>query len=74
MAANVGVPIAASTSFLASMVRLITIEYFTKLKIRYTILRDHINMIVLLYEKTLNKSMKDRKNRSYRIRRTQKKL
>ena len=31
-------------------------------------------MIVLLYEKTLNKAMKDRKNRSYRIRRTQKKL
>ena len=31
------------------------------MKIRYTKLRDHIIMITLLYEKTLEKSMKDKK-------------
>ena len=57
----IGIPIASSTAFLASMATLITNEYFSKLKIRYTKLRDHINMITLLYEKTLNKSMIDKK-------------
>ena len=46
---------------MASIASLITNEYFSKLKIRYTKLRDHINMITLLYEKTLEKSMKDKK-------------
>ena len=59
--ASIGVPIAASSSFLVSIATLITNEYFSKLKIRYTNLRDHINMITLLYEKTLNKSMIDKK-------------
>ena len=57
----VGIPIASSTAFMASMATLITNEYFSKMKIRYTKLRDHINMITLLYEKTLEKSMKDKK-------------
>ena len=34
---------------------------FLKMKIRYTKLRDHINMITLLYEKTLRQKMKDKK-------------
>ena len=56
-----GIPIASSTAFMVSIATLITNEYFSKLKIRYTKLRDHINMITLLYEKTLEKSMKDKK-------------
>ena len=56
----IGIPI-ASTAFMASMATLITNEYFSKLKIRYTKLRDHINMITLLYEKTLKKAMKIKK-------------
>ena len=50
-----GIPIASCTAFMASIATLITNEYFSKLKIRYTKLRDHINMITLLYEKTLRK-------------------
>ena len=57
----VGIPIASSTAFMASMATSITNEYFSKLKIRYTKLRDHINLITLLYEKTLNKSIIDKK-------------
>ena len=41
---------------------LITNEYISKLKIRYTNLRDWNNVITLLYEKTLKQSMKDKKN------------
>ena len=33
----------------------------SKRKTRYTKLRDHVNMITLLYEKTLTKSMVDKK-------------
>ena len=40
---------------------LITNEYNSKLKIRYTKLRDWINVITLLYEKTLKHSMIDKK-------------
>ena len=57
----VGIPIASSTAFMVSIATLITNEYFSKMKIRYTKLRDHINMITLRYERTLNKSMIDKK-------------
>ena len=40
---------------------MITNEYISKLKIRYTKLRDWINGISLLYEKTLKQSMVDKK-------------
>ena len=36
---------------------MITNEYISKLKLRYTKLRDWINFINILYEKTLNQSM-----------------
>ena len=48
-------------SFLSSISTLITNEYFSKLKIRYTKLRDWINGITLLYKKTLKESMIDKK-------------
>ena len=58
---NVGIFASSSTAFLTSIAILITNEYISKLKIRYTKLRDWINVITLLYEKTLNQSMIDKK-------------
>ena len=43
--ASEGVPIAGCISFLSSLEPLITNEYFSKLKLRYTKLSDWINMI-----------------------------
>ena len=59
--ATIGVPIAGVSAFIASIATLITNEYLSKRKARYTKLRDHVNMITLLYEKTLTKSMMDKK-------------
>ena len=52
---SVGIIAPSSTAFLSSIAILITNEYISKLKIRYTKLRDWINVITLLYEKTLNR-------------------
>ena len=57
-----GIIISSSTALLTSIAVLITNEYISKLKIRYTKLRDWINVITLLYEKTLKESMIDKKN------------
>ena len=51
----------SSTALLTSIAILITNEYFSKIKIRYTKLRDWLNVITLLYEKTLKQSMVDKK-------------
>ena len=56
-----GIIISSSTALLTSITILITNEYILKLKIRYTKLRDRINVITLLYEKTLKESMIDKK-------------
>ena len=56
-----GIIISSSTALLPSIAILITNEYISKLKIRYTKLRDWINVITLLYEKTLKQSMVDKK-------------
>ena len=56
-----GIIISSSTDLLTSIAILITNEYILKLKIRYTKLRDWINIITLLYEKTLKTSMVDLK-------------
>ena len=48
-----GIIISSSTALITSIAILITIEYIPKIKIRYTKLRDWINVITLLYEKTL---------------------
>ena len=56
-----GIVISSSTALLASIAILITNEYISKLKIRYTKLRDWINVITLLYEKTLKESTIDKK-------------
>ena len=52
-----GIIISSSTALLTSIAILITNEYISKLKIRYTKLRDWINVITLLYEKTLKESL-----------------
>ena len=56
-----GIVISSSAALLTSIAILITNEYISKLKIRYTKLRDWINVITLLYEKTLKQSMIDKK-------------
>ena len=58
---SVGFIASSSTAFLTSIAILFTNEYISKLKIRYTKLRDWINVMTLLYEKTLKQSMVDKK-------------
>ena len=56
-----GIIISSSTALLSSIAILITNEYISKLKIRYTKLRDWISVITLLYGKTLKQSLVDKK-------------
>ena len=56
-----GNTISSSTALLTSIAILITNDFVSKLKIRYTKLRDWINVINLLYEKTSNQSMVDKR-------------
>ena len=56
-----GIIISSSTALLTSIAILITNEYLSKLKLRYNKLRDLMNEITLLYEKTLKTSMVDKK-------------
>ena len=59
---SVGIVISSSTDLLTSIAILITYEYISELKIRHTELRDWINVITLLYEKTPKESMIVKKN------------
>ena len=56
-----GIVISSSTVLLTSIAILITNEYISKLKIRCTKLRGWINVITLLFDKTLKQSMVDKK-------------
>ena len=56
-----GIINSSSTALLTSIAILITNEYISKLKIRYTKVRDWINVITLLFGKTLKQSMVDKK-------------
>ena len=56
---SIGIVLTSSTALLTSLAILITNEYISKLKLRYTKLRDWINFITILYEKTLKESMID---------------
>ena len=58
---SIGIVLTSSTALLTSLAILITNEYISKLKLRYTKLRDWIIFITILYEKTLNQSMIDKK-------------
>ena len=59
---SIRIVLTSSTALLTSIAILITNEYISKLKIRYTRLRDWIKVITLLYEKTLKESMIDKKS------------
>ena len=58
---SIGIEPTSSTALPTFVAILITNEYISKLKIRYTKLRDRINVITLLYEKTLKTSLSDEK-------------
>ena len=58
---SIGIVLTSLTASLTSLAILVTNEYISKLKLRYTKLRDWINFITILYEKTLNQSMIDKK-------------
>ena len=58
---SIGILATSSSAFLTSIAILITNEYISKLKLRYTKLRGFIIFITLLYEKTLSQSMIDKK-------------
>ena len=58
---STGIILTSSTALLTSLAILITNEYISKVKLRYTKLRNWINFITLLYEKKLNQSMIDKK-------------
>ena len=58
---SIGIVLTSSTALLTSIAILITNESLSKIRIRYTKLRDWINVITLLYEKTLKESMIDKK-------------
>ena len=59
---SIGIVLTSSTALLTSIAILITNEYISKLKLRYTKLRDWINFITILYEKTLCQSTIDKNN------------
>ena len=56
-----GITISSSTALLTSIAILITNEYISKIKIRYNKIRNGINIITLLYEKTLKTCKVDKK-------------
>ena len=58
---SVGIVLTSSTALLTSVSILITNEYISKLNLRYTKLKDCITFITILYEKTLNQSIIDKK-------------
>ena len=57
---SIGIVLTSSTALSTSVAILITNEYISKLKLRYSKLRDWINFITILYERTLNQSMIDK--------------
>ena len=58
---SIGIMLASSTALLTSIAILVTNEFISKLKIRFTKLLDWIKVISLLYEKTLKQSMVEKK-------------
>ena len=58
---SIRIVLTSSSALLKSLAILITKENISKLKLRYTELRDWINFITILYEKPLNQSTVDKK-------------
>ena len=59
---SIGIVLTSPTALLTSIAILITNEYISKLKKRYTKLRGYIKVITLLYGKTLKQSLVGRKS------------
>ena len=59
LGSNVGIKLAAATSFIANIAVLITSEFCSIVKMRYTKLPIWIKLTTMVYEKLLNKSMID---------------
>ena len=57
---SIGIVLTRSSALLTSRAILIANEYISKLKLRYTKLRDWINFITILYVKTIIQSMVDK--------------
>ena len=58
---SLGIVLTSSTALLTSLASFITNEYISKVKLRYTKLRAWINFVTILYDKTLNQSLIDKK-------------
>ena len=58
---SIRIPTTSCSALLTSIAILITNEYISKIKLRYTSLRDWINFITAFYEKTLREYMVYRK-------------
>ena len=58
---SIGIVLTSSTALLASIAILTTNDYISKLKLRYTNLRDWMKFFTILYEKTIKESMLDKK-------------
>ena len=58
---SIGFVLTSSSALLTSLAILITNEFISKLKLRYTKLRVWINFITILNKKTLNQSMVEEK-------------
>ena len=59
---SIGIVLTRFSALLTSIAILITNENNSNLKLRYTKLRDYIKFNTILYDKTLNQSMIDKKN------------
>ena len=58
---SLGIVLTSSTALLTSIAILITNDYISKFSLRYSKLRNWINVLTLQYEKTLKESMIDKK-------------
>ena len=59
---SIGIVLTSSTALLTSIATLITNEFISKLKLRYTKLRDWTKYITILFEKTLTQFMVEKKD------------
>ena len=58
---SIGIVLTSSTTLITTIAILITNKDISKLKIRYTKLRDWINFFTILYDEKFKKSMIDKK-------------
>ena len=59
---SIGIPKASSSASITLIAFLVTNEYISHFKLRYTKLRNWMKVITLIYEKSMIQSMVDEKN------------